>query len=231
MTMDKTSSISFLITLGLHTGLLLAFGRLQLAMQPTAEMPMLIEVTLAGSSAPRSTEEGVKTEGQVIAPRSEDEAGSPALTAQEISAWREKRRREIIKELSRDRTGRNIGSSVKDLRRSSEGLAAGRGAGEWGTPGSAKGTLSLTGEIAARGYKEPDFAELKGMITEETRLRLTLVVLPAGEVKNALLLETSGYPFVDQKAIELARKIIFDPLPPDWKQVEQQGVLTIKLKL
>jgi TonB family protein len=62
-------------------------------------------------------------------------------------------------------------------------------------------------------------------------LRLTLVALPEGEVKNANLLETSGYPYVDQKAIELAKKIIFDPLPSDWKQVEQQGVLSIKLKL
>jgi len=69
------------------------------------------------------------------------------------------------------------------------------------------------------------------MITEETRLRVTIIVLPSGEVKKALLYETSGYPFVDQKALELTRKISFDPLPSEWKQVDQQGILTIKLKL
>ena len=89
----------------------------------------------------------------------------------------------------------------------------------------------MSGDIATRGYREPDFSVLKSMITEETQLRLLLVVLPEGEVKRAALLETSGYPFVDQKAIELARKIVFDPLPLEWKQVEQQGVLTVKLKL
>jgi len=228
---DRTSGISCAITLAVHAGLFFAFGSMQLSSQPTAEMPMLIEVTLAGSSAPRSAEEGLKTTGDVIAARNEATGSVSALTPKEIAAWREKRRREIIKELAQDRTGSNIGASVPTLRKSSDELAEGRGAGEWGQPGSPAGTLSLSGDIAARGYKEPDFSVLKKMITEETQLRLTLVVLPEGEVKNALLLETSGYPYVDQKAIELARKIVFDPLPPDWKRVEQQGILTIKLKL
>jgi TonB family protein len=230
VTADRTTSLSFGITVAIHAGFLLAFGSVPFAPAPTAEMPMLIEVTLSGSSAPRSAHEGVKMAGEVIAAK-EQEEGEQAMTPQEISAWRAKRRQEIIKELARDKTGSNIGASTKKLRKSSEGLAEGRGAGEFGDPGSPKGSLSLTGDIAARGYKEPNFTVLKDMITEETRLRLTLVVLPEGEVKNANLLETSGYPYVDQKAIELAKKIIFDPLPSDWKQVEQQGVLSIKLKL
>ncbi|MCK5243328.1 energy transducer TonB [bacterium] len=230
MTLDWTSNLSFGITLAIHVGLLLGFGSMQFTQAPTAEMPMLIEVTLAGSSAPRSKEEGVKMAGDVIASQNEED-GEQAMTPQEIAAWRAKRRQDIIKELARDRTGGNIGVSTKKLRKSSEGLAEGRGAGEWGAPGTSLGTLNLTGDIAARGYKEPDFTALKKMITEETQLRLILVVMPEGEIKNANLLETSGYPYIDQKAIELARKIIFDPLPSDWKQVEQQGVLTIKLKL
>jgi TonB family protein len=231
VTLDRTTGISFGITVIIHLGLILAFSQLHLIPQPTAEMPMLIEVTLAGSSAPRSAEEGVKSEGQIVASGGQEGEDASALTEQEISAWRKKRRREIIRELARDRTGSNIGATADSLRKSGEGLAQGRGAGDWGVAGSPRGTLNLSGDIATRGYKEPNFTVLKNMITEETQLRLTLVVLPEGEVKNAILLETSGYPYLDQKAIELARKIIFDPLPSNWKQVEQQGVLTIKLKL
>lgn len=229
MTFDRTSGISLGVSALLHAGLAALLGFMSLKLTTPAEVPMLIEVTLSGTSAPRSQTEGVKAEGEVIAPRAEEAEQGP--TAEELRAWQEQRRREIGRELARDRTGTNIGESVQRLRQDSEGLASGRGAGESGQPGSPKGTLSLSGDIATRGYREPDFSILKSMITEETQLRLLLVVLPEGEVKRAALLETSGYPFVDQKAIELAQKIVFDPLPLEWKQVEQQGVLTVKLKL
>jgi TonB family protein len=230
VTFDRTSGISLAVSGLLHTGLAVWLGFVTLNLTTPAEVPMLIEVTLSGTSAPRSQTEGVKADGEVIAPRAEEAETAP--TAEQLRAWQEQRRREISQELAKDRTGTNIGESAKRLRQDSDGLAAGRGAGESGQPGSPKGILSLSGEIATRGgYREPDFSILKGMITEETQLRLLLVVLPEGEVKKASLLETSGYPFVDQKAIELARKIVFDPLPLEWKQVEQQGVLTIKLKL
>jgi len=233
MTWDRTTGVSFSITMALHAALLVAFGIAQLTAVPAAEMPMLLEVTLAGSSAPRSTEEGVKAEGEVIAPREqkENEAEKTAPTPEELKAWKAARREQILKELADTRSKMVIGASEETLRKASEGLAAGRGAGDAGLPGSPKGTLSLTGAIAARGYREPDFSVLKSSITEETQLRLLVVVAPEGEVKKAMLLETSGYPAVDQKAMELARKIQFDPLPASWKQVEQQGVLTIKLKL
>ncbi len=229
MTFDRTSGISLAVSGILHAGLAGLLGYMSMNLTVPAEMPMLIEVTLSGTSAPRSETEGVKSQGEVIAPRAEE--GDDGPTAEQIRAWQEQRRREISRELASDRTGTNIGESTERLRQASEGLASGRGAGESGQPGSPKGTLSLSGDIATRGYREPDFSVLKSMITEETQLRLLLVVLPEGEVKRAALLETSGYPFVDQKAIELARKIVFDPLPMEWKQVEQQGVLTVKLKL
>lgn len=231
MTFDRTSGFSLGIAFLLHAGLFLAFGRMDLQSQLTADMPMLIEVTLAGTSAPRSAEEGVRASGEVVAMRGQEDGEAAGPTPEETRAWQAQRRREIIRELAKDRTGANIGESAKQLRKKNQGLATGRGAGDFGQPGSPQGTLSLSGDIAARGYKEPDFSILKTLITEETRLRLVLVVLPEGEVKRAMLLETSGYPFVDQKAIELSSKIVFDPLPSDWKQVEQQGVLTIKLKL
>jgi TonB family protein len=231
MTWDRTTGYSVGIALVLHAGILILLGLFTLKSLPTGEMPMLIEVTLAGSSAPHSTQEGIKSEGTVIAPRGEEEKKETVMTPDEMKSWRERRRQEIIKELADSRSQIKIGASTDKLRASNEGLAAGRGAGDLGSPGSPQGTLSLTGAIASRGYKEPDFSLLKSMITEETQLRLLLEVTPEGEVKKAALVETSGYPFVDQKAIELARKIMFDPLPVSWKQVEQQGVLTIKLKL
>ncbi len=194
-------------------------------------MPMLIEVTLAGSSAPYSASEGTKNSGKIIASREKDENDEGSMSLEEIKAWQDRRRSQIIRELAKSRAGLKLGTSKAKLRQGDQGLAEGRGAGDFGQPGSPQGTLSFTGAIAARGFQEPNFSVLKSMITEETKLRLRLIVMPGGEVKKSLLLETSGYPYVDQKAIELSRMIAFDPLPSSWKQVEQQGILTIKLKL
>lgn len=230
MNPDRISGLAAALTLGLHGILILSFGIFKLHSLPTPQMPLLLEVTLAGTSAPRSTTEGVDQPGEVIAPR--EEKADPATEKARVDQIRQERRRRIIRELTESRDGLAIGASARTLRRQqSEGLARGRGAGEVGSPGSSRGALSLSGAIASRGYKEPDFSALKSLITEETQLRVLLVVLPGGEVKNASLTETSGYPYLDQQALELARKIMFDPLPPDWKQVEQAGILTIKLKL
>lgn len=232
MTLDRTTGFSLMLAIVLHAGLAMLLGKMTLSSTPVAEVPLLIEVTLAGSSAPRLAEEGVKKAGDIVgAQKQTEETQEAAMTPQQIKTWRAERRRQIMRELAQTRKQVKIGTNQKELRKGNQDLAAGRGAGDWGNPGSPKGTLSLTGAIAARGYKEPDFSVLKDRITEETRLRLTLIVLPSGEVKKALLFETSGYPYIDQKAIELARKIVFDPLPSGWKQVDQQGVLTIKLKL
>jgi len=230
VTFDRTTNLSLGIALVLHAFLGLALSKWGFQQIESAQVPLLIEVTLAGSSAPKSESEGIKGTGVVGAEASQDDS-APAMTKAQIQAWRAQKRKEIIQELAKSRGKVGIGASTQNLRKNDQKLAAGRGAGDWGTPGSPAGTLSLTGAIASRGYKEPDFSVLKGMITEETRLRVTIIVLPSGEVKKALLYETSGYPFVDQKALELTRKISFDPLPSEWKQVDQQGILTIKLKL
>ncbi len=229
MSPDRISNISLGVSLCLHAVLIIGFGAMKL--QTTAPLPMLIEVTLAGSSAPYSVSEGIKAGGKTIASREREEQGQGSMSPEETKAWQDRRRREIIRELAKSRAGLKLGASKNKLRQGNQGLAEGRGAGDFGQPGSPQGTLSFTGAIAARGFQEPDFSMLKSLITEETQLRLRMIVLPGGEVKKCLLLETSGYPYVDQKAIELARMIAFDPLPSNWKQVEQQGILTIKLKL
>jgi TonB family protein len=231
VTFDRTSGASLGLAVVFHAGLALLLGSLVLRQQAPATMPLLIEVTLTGTSAPRSATEGVKSEGQVIAPQGEKEDETPSLTPEQLRVLQQQRRRRLSQELARSRNRLRIGATEQELRQASGGLAEGRGAGDFGQPGTPRGTLSLTGAIATRGFKEPDFSSLKSYITEETQLRLTLWVQPGGEVKRAALLETSGYPFVDQKAIELARKILFDPLPANWQQVDQEGVLTIKLKL
>jgi len=215
-----------------HGTLALILGYVAIAhMQPVNQNPMLIEVTLQGTSAPLSTTEGVKDNGEVLAPKQEDKDTSPAMTTEQLKAWQAERRQQIIKELSETRGRVKIGATSQELRKHNTGLAEGRGAGEYGQPGSPKGTLSLTGAIASRGFQEPDFSSLKSLITEETQLRINVVVAPSGEVKQASLFETSGFPFVDSKALDIARTIVFDPLPADWKQEDQSGVLTVKLKL
>jgi len=231
VTLDRTSMTSLSIAVALHA--LLAFGlaRWSLNRHQPSEMPLLIEVTLSGSSAPRSVSEGVKNRGAVVGAVKENPEEETGMTEAELKVWKAKRRRQIMRELASTGNPLLTNANPKAMRKKQEELATGRGAGDWGSPGSPTGTLSLSGAIASRGYKEPDFSVLKKMITEETQLKITVVVLPGGEVKKALLYETSGYPYVDQKALELSSKIVFDPLPSDWKQVEQQGVLTIKLKL
>ncbi len=237
MNVDRTTGYSLALACVLHGALALVFGSMALkAMQePTTQVPLLIEVTMQGTSAPRSVDEGVKDNGTVVAPKEvvddKDKDEAPAMTPEQLKQWQAARRKQLIQELAQSRDKVKIGATTKELRQHSAGLAQGRGAGEYGQPGSPTGTLSLTGAIATRGFQEPDFSVLKSLITEETQLRLNLVVAPGGEVRQATLYETSGYPFVDQKAIELARKILFDPLPTDWKQIDQSGVITIKLKL
>jgi TonB family protein len=231
VTLDRTTGFSITLACVLHGLLALGLGSLALSSKPVSQVPMLIEVTLLGTGAPQSMSEGIKDTGEVVAPKGDEAGKAPAITPEQIKAWQTERRKQMIRELAQSRNNVKIGVSAKELRQQSAGLAEGRGAGEYGQPGSPNGTLSLSGAIATRGYKEPDFSVLKSLITEETQLRLNLIVSPGGEVRQATLFETSGYPFVDQKAIEMARKITFDPLPTDWKQVEQSGILTIKLKL
>lgn len=232
MTWDKTTGASLTLAVVFHGALALTLGFVALAnLQPVNQSPLLIEVTLQGSSAPLSTTEGVKDIGEVLAPKQEDKDETPVMTAAQVKAWQAEKRQQLIQELSETRNKVKIGATNQELRKHNTGLAEGRGAGEYGQPGSPQGTLSLTGAIASRGYKEPDFSSLKSLITEETQLRLNLVVSPAGEVKQATLFETSGFPYVDSKALDIARTMVFDPLPADWKQEDQSGVLTVKLKL
>jgi TonB family protein len=231
VTWDKTTGASFTLAVVFHGALALTLGFMALSHLQPATDPLLIEVTLQGTSAPLSTTEGVKASGEVVAPKQEDKDQSPAMTAEQLKTWQAQRRQQMIKELSETRGRVKIGSTAQELRKHNTGLAQGRGAGAYGQPGSPKGTLSLTGAIASRGFQEPDFSSLKSLITEETQLRLNLVVSPSGEVKQASLFETSGFPYVDSKALDIARTITFDPLPSDWKQEDQSGVLTVKLKL
>lgn len=231
MTVDRISGVSLGLAVAGHAGLAILLGTMALRLPAPPATPLLIEVTLAGTSAPRSLTEGVKEKGTVIAPRGDKADQPPVLTEEQERVWKAHRRRQMIQELARSRSRVRIGATAQELKEAGGGLAEGRGAGDLGQPGSSLGTLSLTGAIATRGYREPDFSQLKTYITEETLLRITLLVQPGGEVKRAVLLETSGYPYVDQKALEIARKILFDPLPANWQQTDQEGVLTIKLKL
>jgi TonB family protein len=229
VTWDKTTGTSLTLAAVFHGLLALTLGVMAVSGLRPATEPMLIEVTLQGTSAPLSTTEGVKASGEVVAPKQEEK--DQPMTAEQLQVWKAERKQQMIRELSETHERVKIGTTEQELRKHNTGLAEGRGAGEYGQPGSPKGTLSLTGAIASRGFKEPDFSSLKSLITEETQMRVNLVVTPAGEVRQATLFETSGFPFVDSKALDLARTIVFDPLPADWKQEDQSGVLTVKLKL
>jgi TonB family protein len=228
VTLDRVSGLSLGISLGLHALLLMALGTWIIATTLPASTPMLIEVTLAGTNPPQRSTEGQKSDGAIIAPHGQPETKKLENVS---DTYRRQLKQKLIQELAKTRSQVKIGVSTKELRETSNGLAEGRGAGEYGLPGSPQGTLSLSGTIATRGFKEPDFSVLKNFISEETQLRLELIVGPDGTVKQSRLFETSGFPYVDQKALELSRAIRFDPLPANWPMVDQSGILTIKLKL
>jgi len=94
--------------------------------------------------------------------------------------------------------------------------------------------LLISGPIARRTVirrvypKYPTWAEEKGI---EGDVMLKFWVLSEGNVSRVELVQTSGYPDLDSRAIEALKKYIFSPLGKDEKQEEQWGTITIKYTL
>jgi TonB family protein len=88
--------------------------------------------------------------------------------------------------------------------------------------GTEKGALGLEGPIAGRGYRTGDYSYGKPL-PEESEVQVLLTVGPKGEVLDAEIKKTSGYPELDQHALSKAREIVFDALPPDAPQENETG--------
>ncbi len=103
------------------------------------------------------------------------------------------------------------------------------GLGDAEQPGSQQGAPQITGAIGSRGYRAVDWGFPKDL-PEEATLVITITVAPGGLVRNVQLTQASGYPQIDQIAIEKAKSMVFDPLPADAPQVDMQGQLTFNFQ-
>jgi len=105
---------------------------------------------------------------------------------------------------------------------------------EPGRPGSPLGQPGITGQLAQRGIKYsyrpayPEWAKRQGT---EGEVRLKITVTPAGLVQNVTVFQTSGNRDLDQVAVASIRKWLFDPLPENFDQTYQEGIVTFRFQL
>ncbi|MGM0440972.1 MAG: TonB family protein [Elusimicrobiota bacterium] len=74
----------------------------------------------------------------------------------------------------------------------------------------------------------PSWAEEQGA---EGEVKLKFWVSPSGHVKSVEVLQTSGYPNLDSRAMEAMRKYLFEPLGEEEEQEEQWGTIIIRYTL
>jgi TonB family protein len=95
--------------------------------------------------------------------------------------------------------------------------------------GTEDGALGLDGAIAGRGYRTGDYSYGKPL-PEESEVQVLVTVGPKGEVLEAQIKKTSGYPELDQHALSKAREIVFDALPTDVPQENKTGTVSFRFE-
>ncbi|MGH7442913.1 MAG: energy transducer TonB family protein [bacterium] len=110
----------------------------------------------------------------------------------------------------------------------SDALSEG-GMGDAHQAGTENGGLEPSGAIAGRGYRIGDYSYGKPL-PEESEVVVLLTVDPKGEVLDARVKKTSGYPELDQHALAKARDIVFDPLSSDVPQDNKTGTVTFRFE-
>jgi TonB family protein len=95
--------------------------------------------------------------------------------------------------------------------------------------GAEGGALGLSGPIAGRGYRTGDYSFNKPL-PEESEVALLVTVSPKGEVLEARIKKTSGYPELDQHALTKAREIVFDAVPPNGLQDDVTGTVLFRFE-
>ncbi|HTB34553.1 MAG TPA: TonB family protein [bacterium] len=115
-----------------------------------------------------------------------------------------------------------IGVQPRDFRPGDEPSEGGMGNAHH--VGTEDGGLGLEGPIAGRGYRIGDYSFGKPL-PEESEVQLLVTVGPQGEVLEARVKKTSGYPELDQHALAKAREILFDALPAGASQDPVTGTV------
>jgi TonB family protein len=228
------------LSVGLHLALLLFFGRALMLPRPPATVVFSIE-TVSGVT-PRGEGSGAAGTAHQMSdkpanlnplagglrlsvtdaplPQAAPKKASPKLKATKAAL-------PSLGDLAQRYEGMKIGVQPRDYRPSMD-LSEG-GMGNAHRAGAEDGGLGLEGPIAGRGYRIGDYSFGKPL-PEESEVQLTVTVGPRGEVIEARVKKTSGYPELDQHALAKAREIIFDPLAPAAAQDNVTGTVIFQFQ-
>lgn len=103
------------------------------------------------------------------------------------------------------------------------------GMGNAKSAGAPDGLVGVSGQIGGRGFVRPDL-NFPGNLPEEAELEIFVVVTPQGDVADARVEKSSGYPELNQFALSKAREFRFDPLTPAEVQENKTGILYFKFQ-
>lgn len=131
-------------------------------------------------------------------------------------------------ELEKRYEGLPIGVPIRSGRAAGEELSEG-GMGNARQAGAPGGSVGLEGAIAGRGYRPVDVSYAKAL-PEESEVVLLITVSPLGEVVEARVVKTSGFPELDQHALAKAREFRFDALPSNVPQATVSGNMTFEFE-
>lgn len=95
--------------------------------------------------------------------------------------------------------------------------------------GTENGALGLAGAIAGRGYRIGDYSYGRPL-PEESEVLVLVTVDAKGEVLQAQIKKTSGYPELDQHALAKSRDIVFDALPSAVPQDDKTGTVSFRFE-
>jgi TonB family protein len=236
----RSNSLFFMMSLLLHALLVLALVKYRgPALSAPPKVAILTVETVSGVT-PKGEGAGASGEKREITnapPNPQPVPGSFKLQPHELpkkplqkqlSKKQPKvRQAPSLAQLAKDHALMPIGLNPRDARQGDELSEGGMGDGK--AAGSAGGQPEISGPIGGRGYRAIDWGFPK-QLPEETTLKLVIVVAPNGLVKNAKLLQSSGYAEIDQNAVTRAKSITFDSLPAGVEQVDTEGTLTFNFQ-
>jgi TonB family protein len=155
-----------------------------------------------------------------------DEVAAPASQAKP-AAKPAQARPQSVQDVQKKYESMPLGLSPREGRESQE-LSEG-GMGNARKAGSPDGLVGVGGAIGGRRFAAPDLS-YPGNLPEEAELQVSVVVSPQGEVLEARVDKSSGYPELNQFALSKTREFRFDPLPAVETQENKNGILYFKFQ-
>lgn len=225
------------VSVGLHLLILLAFWRALLVPKPSATVIFSVE-TVPGIM-PRGEGSGAEGTASKISDKPANAnplAGGLRLSATDAplpqppvkarpKAVHQATQAPSLSDVSKQYETLKIGVQPRDPGSADEPSEGGMGNAH--QAGSESGTLGLEGAIAGRGFRTGDYSYGKPL-PEESEVLVLITVSPKGEVLEAQIKKTSGYPELDQHSLAAAREFVFDPLPPEVPQENKTGTIPFR---